>query len=676
MAATSRAGRPRPGGHRPRRRQGGQSGRAGRGRIPGPAGFVVTTKATGPSSRPTGWPGHPGAGRPARPRSGGARGDRRRDPALFAGTIPGPLRREIVARTTGWATGGRWPCAPPRRPRIWPRPASPGSRTPTSTCAGPRPCWRRCGLLGLPLDGAGDGLPRPAGHRPGHGAPRRRGPGDGRRRRRRGDVHRQSGQRAPRRGGHRHRLGAGRGRGQRGRHHRRPRGGQGERGGALPVGRREGGDDGPRRRRHRRAAGTGGARWRAVLDDPAAAALAGLGAGSRPTSAPPRTSSGRGPATASPSCSRGRSPPCRSPRRRRPRTGRSRSRGLYFRASIVEQLPDPLSPLFADLAGGAVTRVARAPDGGVPGEGALHDGDIGLPTINGYAYYRYSRAGLIRVTLRTPAASGCSPPEGQERPTRWRDDAHPRYGASRALVAGRGTRSARGPAGGGGRAAGGGLRVLHRGAGDHPPGRSSEVLFSAFYDRLVRRPGDRRRSFLLGFRQPADQGREVALGPGRVDAAAPRPRGGAERPPRPPSSTPSTPASAGGGRRPGAVGRVAGALPDAPGHLRPHRLQPGLPQPRAGRGAGPPGGHAALLPRRPGNEPDERQGRASSLRERGGRCPGPARSRAPGGVPPPPALGAGPGAGSRGRPRRRRPRLAADARAAPRARPPAGRRPG
>ena len=37
--------------------------------------------------------------------------------------------------------------------------------------------------------------------------------------------------------------------------------------------------------------------------------------------------------------------------------------GLYFRASIVEQLPDPLSPLFADLIDGSVTRSLQGPDG-------------------------------------------------------------------------------------------------------------------------------------------------------------------------------------------------------------------------------------------------------------------------------------------------------------------------
>ena len=35
-------------------------------------------------------------------------------------------------------------------------------------------------------------------------------------------------------------------------------------------------------------------------------------------------------------------------------------KGLYFRASIVEQMPDPLSPLFADLIDGSVSRSLRA----------------------------------------------------------------------------------------------------------------------------------------------------------------------------------------------------------------------------------------------------------------------------------------------------------------------------
>ena len=39
---------------------------------------------------------------------------------------------------------------------------------------------------------------------------------------------------------------------------------------------------------------------------------------------------------------------------------------MYVRASIVEQLPDPLTPLFAELIDGSVTRSLATPDEGVP----------------------------------------------------------------------------------------------------------------------------------------------------------------------------------------------------------------------------------------------------------------------------------------------------------------------
>ena len=76
-------------------------------------------------------------------------------------------------------------------------------------------------------------------------------------------------------------------------------------------------------------------------------------------------------------------------------------RGLYFRASIVEQLPDPLSPLFADLIDGSVTRSLTALMARAIGREVLRDGDIGLPTVNGYAYYYYRTSALWRVTLRS-----------------------------------------------------------------------------------------------------------------------------------------------------------------------------------------------------------------------------------------------------------------------------------
>ena len=51
--------------------------------------------------------------------------------------------------------------------------------------------------------------------------------------------------------------------------------------------------------------------------------------------------------------------------------------GLYFRASIVEQLPDPLSPLFADLIDGSVSRSLRALMAGAVGKDVIREGDVG-----------------------------------------------------------------------------------------------------------------------------------------------------------------------------------------------------------------------------------------------------------------------------------------------------------
>ncbi|WP_251045082.1 PEP/pyruvate-binding domain-containing protein [Arthrobacter sp. ISL-5] len=61
-------------------------------------------------------------------------------------------------------------------------------------------------------------------------------------------------------------------------------------------------------------------------------------------------------------------------------------KGMYFRASIVEQLPDPLSPLFADLIDGSVTRSIRALLSEAVGRDVVREGDVSLPSINGYAY--------------------------------------------------------------------------------------------------------------------------------------------------------------------------------------------------------------------------------------------------------------------------------------------------
>ncbi len=76
------------------------------------------------------------------------------------------------------------------------------------------------------------------------------------------------------------------------------------------------------------------------------------------------------------------------------------ARGLYFRASIIEQLPDPLSTLFADLMEPAVPAgLNRMLGEFAPG---TEFGDIGFPTINGYAFYRYSLASMGRMIGLSP----------------------------------------------------------------------------------------------------------------------------------------------------------------------------------------------------------------------------------------------------------------------------------
>ena len=101
---------------------------------------------------------------------------------------------------------------------------------------------------------------------------------------------------------------------------------------------------------------------------------------------------------------------------------------MYVRASIVEQLPDPLSPLFADMIDGSVTRSLQTLFGEILGENVIRDDDVGLPTVNGYAYYQYTRAGMARLMWRMPRAFGALLGGGTlAGQGRWRNYSHPRY---------------------------------------------------------------------------------------------------------------------------------------------------------------------------------------------------------------------------------------------------------
>jgi pyruvate,water dikinase len=184
-------------------------------------------------------------------------------------------------------------------------------------------------------------------------------------------------------------------------------------------------------------------------------------------------------------------------------------RGLYFRASIVEQMPDPLTPLFADLIDGSVTRSVSALLERVMAAGRLHPGDVSLPTINGYAYYFYAYGGFGRMLAATPAmvrAMAAAYRGGNEESSAgvrgWREWAHPRYVRT---VAGWADQDLTGLSSS---ALLDGVSALLDAGTEYytavqsiiPVAATSELAFRAYYDRLVRRPGDpAAETFLLGF---------------------------------------------------------------------------------------------------------------------------------------------------------------------------------
>ena len=178
-------------------------------------------------------------------------------------------------------------------------------------------------------------------------------------------------------------------------------------------------------------------------------------------------------------------------------------KGFYFRASIVEQLPDPLSPLFADLIDGSVSRSLRALLAGAVGKNVLGADDVGLPTINGYAYYYYRTSAMWRVTAKTvTAARSLIRGKAHMGVAGWREFSHPRY--ERVIQDWSAT-----PVGelSGEELLAGVQALLDAGAVYYtavqsiiPIAATSEMSFRAYYDKVVRRDGDPpAQTFLLGY---------------------------------------------------------------------------------------------------------------------------------------------------------------------------------
>jgi len=136
------------------------------------------------------------------------------------------------------------------------------------------------------------------------------------------------------------------------------------------------------------------------------------------------------------------------------------------------------------------------------GAGVLREGDIGFPTINGYAYYYYKRAAFWRILRKSsPALKSVLGSGRQGGVARWREYSRPRY---ERMVEGWKTRPPEDLPAAGMLAA---VRELLDGGTEYytsvqtiiPLAASSEVLFTAFYNRLVRREGDPpAQTFLLG----------------------------------------------------------------------------------------------------------------------------------------------------------------------------------
>ena len=177
--------------------------------------------------------------------------------------------------------------------------------------------------------------------------------------------------------------------------------------------------------------------------------------------------------------------------------------GLYFRASIVEQLPDPLSPLFADLIDGSVSRSLRALMAGAVGKDVIREDDVGLPTINGYAYYYYRNSGMWRVMGKSlTAMRALARGKAHMGVAGWREFSHPRY---EEVIK---DWSAK-PVGelSGEELLEGVQTLLDAGTVYYtavqsiiPIAATSEISFRAYYDKFVRRDGDPPAlTFLLGY---------------------------------------------------------------------------------------------------------------------------------------------------------------------------------
>jgi phosphohistidine swiveling domain-containing protein len=178
-------------------------------------------------------------------------------------------------------------------------------------------------------------------------------------------------------------------------------------------------------------------------------------------------------------------------------------KGFYARGSIVELLPDPLSPLFATLSAEPVAQTARRIVEELFGEGLFSENDIQFTTINGYAYYYMALTPRMTwAMVRSIPTVGWSIIFRQGGEKLWREEFRPRY--ARSVEEWEAKPLGDLPATG---LLAGAKELLYRGTEYYtsvqlvlPSAYLSEPLFTKFYNRLIKREGDPpAQSFLLGF---------------------------------------------------------------------------------------------------------------------------------------------------------------------------------
>jgi pyruvate,water dikinase len=178
-----------------------------------------------------------------------------------------------------------------------------------------------------------------------------------------------------------------------------------------------------------------------------------------------------------------------------------RPKGRYVRSSVIELLPDPLSPLFATLAVPAWNDAYRELARSIGLARAMPESFI--VTINDYAYYDASHFGVWQVLPALPRVATTGRRWIGRASSRWKDLGRPPYAAKVSDWSARDLSSASAT-----QLLDGAREIARAAAGCYlsiqsgilPAAYMSEAIFSGVYNRLIKRKDDPPAlTFLLGF---------------------------------------------------------------------------------------------------------------------------------------------------------------------------------